>query len=153
MAEQLQSVYMLLGVVIIAIFVITFLSHIPFYFIMRGRMRRMKSLADEFRLSFTSQLPNFFVLLTLYFFRDLKLNRLEGTIAGRPLLIFDLYHFNLLQILKYYQRETVVEIDGKTVKEGYKSFSLIRSSLTSIEELHRILKGLKQSQGAFAPED
>lgn len=149
MIQYINPVYIFSIGIIIVIFAVTFLSHIPFYFIMRGRMREMESLANEFRLSFASSLPNFFVLLTLYFFRSLQLNRLEGSIAGHPILIFDVYHFNLLQIHKYYQRETIFELDGKVVKDGYKNFSLARSSLTSIEELHKILKGLKQSQGPF----
>lgn len=151
--NEMNTVYVYGLAAIIAVFLITFLSHIPFYFIMRKRMREMKFLADRFRLNFTSTLPNFFVLLLFYFFRDVRLNRLEGTIVGHPILIFDVYHFNLLQIHRYYQRETVVELDGKVVKAGYKNFSLARSSLTSIEELHKILKGLKQSQSAFEVAD
>jgi len=148
----MHPVYFYSAVVVIAIFVITFVSHIPFYFLMRKRMREMQTLAQEFRLSFTSAFPHFWAVLFLYFFRDLKINRIEGTIAGRHVSVYDVYHFNLIQIYKYYERETVMEVDGKTLKEGYKNFSLARTSLTSIEELHKIFKGLKQSESPFEEE-
>ena len=113
----------------------------------------MTALAEEFRLDMQDSFPGFFRVLNFYFLQDLKINFMKGEIAGHAVSLFDLYHFSAKEFLKYYQQETVIEIDGRVMRGGNANFSLARSSLTSIGELYKILKALKQSQGAYAPQE